>query len=111
MGTVWVTNMGEESFEDCHLGMKYEFKPGIPTAIPVATAVHIFGYGVEDKSPQLVRLGWLKYSNELEAALAKLGKFKFSSVAPEQSHEVPSVVDGVAPPSLRGRGAKRLHAV
>lgn len=109
MATVWVTNKGEESFSDSFLGMPYEFKPGIPVAIPEEAAQHIFGYGVENKVPYLTRLGWLKYSNELEAALTKLHKFMFSSSAPRQDHEVPSVVDEVSPPPFRGRGGKRLH--
>lgn len=109
MGTIWVTNKGEESFTDSHIGMQYDFKPGVPVAIPLLAAQHIFGYGVEDKTPHLVRLGWLKYSNEMAKAQERLGQFKFSTVSPEKNHEVPSVVDEVPPPPLRGRGVKRLH--
>jgi len=52
----------------------------------------------------------LKYSNELDAAVAKLHEFMFSTNQPEMNHELPSVVGEVTPLPRRGRGAKRLHA-
>lgn len=110
MSTVWVTNKGTEEFSDYHHGFKYEFRPGVPVALPIAAAQHIFGYGVQDKTPYLIRLGWLKYSNELDAAVAKLHEFMFSTNQSEMNHELPSVVGEVTPLPRRGRGAKRLHA-
>jgi len=110
MTTIWVTNKGTEGFSDYYHGFLYNFEPGIPVALPEAAAQHIFGYGVDNKTPHLIRLGWLKYSNELDAALQKLNSFMFSTAKPETNHEPPSVVDEVAPLPVRGRGVKRLHA-
>ena len=110
MSTIWVTNKGEEFFSDYHHGFKYEFQPGQPVALPLEAAQHIFGYGVDDKTPHLIRIGWLKYSNEVEEAYAKLHQFMFSTAKPELNHELPSVVGEVTPLPRRGRGAKRLHA-
>lgn len=111
MSTIWVTNKGTDYFSDYFHGFKYEFHPGQPVALPIEAAQHIFGYGVEDKTPHLIRIGWLKYSNEVEAAIAKLHSFMFTTAKPEPNHELPSVVDEVTPLPLRGRGVKRLRAV
>ena len=75
---IYVTNNGNTSLEDGWNGERFTFAPGIQVEIPVGAAQHIFGYGVDDKVPHLIRLGWLKMSNEVEAGMKRLAEFSFS---------------------------------
>lgn len=110
---VWVTNKGASTLKDRHLGVDYEFRPGVPVEVPESTARHIFGYGDDKKEPYLVRLGWLRLGVTREDGFKRLSEFVFSNNPPTMNHSVPSVVGSVAPLPLprRGRGAKgRLPA-
>lgn len=106
MDTIFVTNNGDFSFEDGFAGKRYQFSVGSTVEIPLLAAKHIFGYGEQDKTPYLVRLGWLQLSNELDKAMVKLNKFKFDKQQPVKGHSKAPVVDKVAPlPLKNGRGA------
>lgn len=107
MTTIFVTNNGDFSFEDGFNGQRYTFAVGSTVELPVLAAKHIFGYGETDKTAHLIRLGWLKMSNEVDLAMAKLAKFRFDLQKPMNDHSKAPVVDKVAPlPFKNGRGAK-----
>lgn len=106
MSTIFVTNNGDFSFEDGFAGQRYTFAIGTTVEIPLLAAKHIFGYGEDDKTSHLVRLGWLRISNEVDQAMAKLAKFQFDTQKPMKGHSKAPVVDKVAPLPLKGgRGA------
>lgn len=80
---VFVTNNGKQLLEDGYAGKRYVFQPGRTIEIPMDAAVHIFGYGKDDKMPCLIRLGWLRMSNEVDLAMKKLGEFSFREASPK----------------------------
>lgn len=89
---VYVTNNGKEELIDGWDSVKYTFTPGKTVEVPLAAAEHIFGYGTDDKTPFLVRLGWMKMSNEYDAGMKRLAAFAFSETQPKGIHS-PSPVD------------------
>ena len=72
---VAVTNTGDAVFEDGFAGEKYTFRPGKAVEIPEAAAEHIFGYGIEDKTSHLARLGWIETRNDVPKGMERLDKF------------------------------------
>jgi hypothetical protein len=54
---VVVTNKNPKEFSDGYEGMKFTFKPNEKVSIPLAAAVHIFGFNKENKMDTLRRLG------------------------------------------------------
>ena len=83
---VFVTNNSKQTLEDGYAGKRYVFQPGRTIEIPIDAAAHIFGYGRDDKIPHLVRLGWLRMSNEVDLAMKKLGEFSFREETPKRVH-------------------------
>jgi len=61
-------------------GEDYVLKPGESVTMPVEAAAHIFGFGVDDKTPALHRLGWLTASQHAEVAMERLSKLGFEPV-------------------------------
>ena len=72
---VTITNTGDAVFEDGFAGEKYRFLPGKAVEIPEEAAAHISGYGCEDKTPHLARLGWIETRNDVPKGLERLEKF------------------------------------
>ena len=102
---VWVTNTGEHFFVNNWDGKAYSFPPGKTLEVPEDVARIIFGYGVEDKMPVLVRLGWTKFATDVPKALERLDKFVISDTQPQTYHNTSPVVERVPfPASRRGRG-------
>ncbi len=98
--TVYVTNIGEKPLTDGWDGVKYTFEPGKTVAVPVFVAGHIFGYGFEDKTPHVVRLGWARTTNDLLGALTNLENFVISTEPPEvRPLSFPGGPDLTEPPS------------
>lgn len=60
-------------------GQDYVFKPNEPVDIHHVIAAHIFGFGSEDKSRALARLGWAQSSDQIPAALERLKHVKFGA--------------------------------
>ena len=58
-------------------GKDYKFEQGKPIDVPEVVAAHVFGFGIEDKTQCLNRLGWARSSDEIEAGLEKLGNVIF----------------------------------
>ena len=69
--TVFVTNRGEDRLVVSYAYKEYFFEVDNPTEVPRELAQFVFGYEQQDKTAPLVRLGWLRLSNELDKALEK----------------------------------------
>ena len=108
---IYVTNKGDSEFVAEYAYNKYVFPAGETIAIPLPVAEFVFGYGVDDKYAMLVRNGWLRVSNEFDAAMQKLSCFSFSLTEPEKNHNSPVIERVVPMPSHRGgKGAKAKRA-
>lgn len=84
-----VTNTLAETIRSKFDGQDYVFKPNEPEDIHFVLAKHIFGFGEDDKSRALARLGWMQSSEQLPRALEKLASVKFSA-APALVEEAPA---------------------
>lgn len=87
-------------------GQDFEFKPGVTVALSDDAATHIFGYGLDDKSRALIRLGWLVNSTQYEAALERLDEIQFFAEGKVVFDDEPAAIKGTptAPP-----GGGTLH--
>jgi hypothetical protein len=108
MTDIYVTNNGIDPLVDFFDGTKYEFVPGKEMPVPEIVAKHIFGYGDDNKEPYLVRLGWMKMSNDFPAAMDKLGKFSFSRQSGQAVHLSAPVVERVAAPEPKARVSAKV---
>jgi len=75
-----VTSNFPKKFRGRFHGTDYLWKPGDTVNMPVDAAVHIFGFGEEDKTRALHRAGFLTTMEEMDAAMEKLGQFSFAPV-------------------------------
>jgi hypothetical protein len=105
---VFVRNNGDQTFSDAHNGVVFDFVPGVEIQISEVAAKHIFGYGDDDKEPYLVRLGWMKMNTDFPLAMEKLGKFSFSREPSKPVHLSAPVVERVAAPLPKARGAAKV---
>jgi hypothetical protein len=78
---VRVTQTTGEDILGRYDGVDYTFPHDMPVDVHKAVAVHIFGFGlpdestdarVQDKTPALLRLGWISNSENKKAALERL---------------------------------------
>lgn len=103
--TVWVTNRSGSEHSDSYSGVVYEWKAGTTVEMPDIAAQELFGYGIDDKVPFVVRNGWSVCQNDMKNALAKLAKFEVSTVPPVNPHLLSPVVERVPlPTSKRSAG-------
>lgn len=109
--TVYVRNNSQDSLSDGFDGVKYDFIPGKEIELPEEAAKHIFGYGDDNKEPYLVRLGWMKMSNEFKSGMDKLSKFSFSKEPSKPVHLSAPVVERVAAPMPKAKGAAKVSAI
>lgn len=72
-----VTSKLDKPFKARFHGVDYEFKRGKGVEMPVEAAAHIFGFGEEDKTRALHRLGWLTTTEGMEAARERLDRIDF----------------------------------
>jgi hypothetical protein len=77
---VRVTNATSETITGRFASDDYEFPPGEAVDIHLAAAAHMFGFGEEDKSRALARLGWVHSSADIKPAMARLALVTFSDV-------------------------------
>lgn len=110
MTTIFVCNNGSDALTDAFDGTQYVFEPGQEVEIPEIAAKHIFGYGEDDKAPYLVRLGWMKMNTDEPRAMAKLREFSFARERTKNVHLSAPVVERVAAPMPRARGAAKVPA-
>jgi hypothetical protein len=97
---IFVTNQNEETHVDRYDGEDYEFVPNDPVLIPGDAAVHMFGYGLTDKTAVLLRLGWLnKYSPEKKTmvedpeGIRRLANFVFEDAVVKPRSALQAAVD------------------
>ena len=110
---IFVTNKGmpiSGRFE----GKDYVFETDKEMEISEDAAKHIFGYGVDNKEPYFVRLGWMKMNTDLPRALERMADVSFSSEPAKKVHLSAPVVERVAAPmpepKAKGRSAAKVHA-
>jgi len=109
---VYVTNKNDFVHLDRYDGKDYVFNPGEKALIPVFAAELMFGFGLTDKTPALLRHGWAfkidpktKVFTEDEEGIKKLRNFIFTrAVMVEANADDPAVV--VEPPKPTRRGAR-----
>ena len=101
---MWVTNNSKHDLEDGFDGKRYKFAVGVPVEVPPVVCNHIFGFGEDNKTPYLQRLGWMIHSGEHEKALERLNSFTFSSSRPNL-HVLSPVVDAMPVPVPKQRRA------
>lgn len=106
--TVFVTNRSENRLVITYAYKEYVFEVDKTTEVPLECAQFVFGYQMQDKASQLVRLGWLRMSNELEPALEKLSKFQVTAERPETNRSLPSAV-GVVPLHVEKRAGGKVN--
>lgn len=97
---VRVINQNAEVIHGRYAGKDYVFKPNVPVDVHEVVAHHVFGFGADDKTSALNRLGFLKSSDDLPEANKKLAKVKFT--------DPPEMIE--APPKTRGRARLPKHA-
>jgi hypothetical protein len=76
-----------------YAGKDYVFKPKVPVDVPEVVARHIFGFGMNDKTQALNRLGWARSSDEIEAGMEMLGNVTFDD-PPEMIEAPPKAKSG-----------------
>lgn len=110
---IFVTNKGmpiSSRFE----GKDYVFETDKEMEISEDAAKHIFGYGVDNKEPYFVRLGWMKMNTDLPRALERMADVSFSLEPAKKVHLSAPVVERVAAPmpepKAKGRSAAKVHA-
>lgn len=75
-----VTNKNPFDFTDRYNGQDFRIPSGKTVAIGEEAARHFFGIGEADKTPYLVRQGWMNNSGQLGEAMGKLNNFAFDLV-------------------------------
>ena len=87
---IGVKNNSKEVVKGRYDGVDFKFEPGVTVALSDEAAKHIFGYGEDDKSRALIRLGWLANSTQYEVALARLDEIQFFAEAKVTFEEPPA---------------------
>ena len=111
--TVFVTNRGIP-FAGRFENVEYTFDTNKEVEISEGAAKHIFGYGVDNKEPYFVRLGWMKMNTDLNRAKERMAQVVFASEPSKKVHLSAPVVERVAAPmpepKAKGRSAAKVHA-
>lgn len=86
--SIYVKNDGDETFTSKYDGEDIVIDPGKAEELTLAAAELLFGFGEDDKSRCLRRLGWMGMHLDYEKAIARLNKFSFHMENPkyEQKH-------------------------
>ena len=100
---VYVTNNTDKDLYAEYNYVGYEFPVGKTVELTVPAAMHMLGYGDEDKEKYLVQLGMIRLHSELEEAMENLKKVYISSEPPTKNRSLPSAV-GVVPLHVEKRG-------
>lgn len=96
---VRITNMDSESvvrgkqvIHGRFDGKNYVFPFEQPVDVHIEVARHVFGFGLDDKSSALNRLGWATRSDMIDSALERLKNIRFDDLP--QLMEVPRAKGG-----------------
>ena len=92
-----VKNKSDIDLSDRFNGQDYHFPKGGSVALNEEAARHIFGFGDPDKTPYLIRQGWMKRSDEYGAAMRILSGFAFSAIDLPDEGELQQDEQGLAP--------------
>jgi hypothetical protein len=103
---VWVTNTSDEFLTQYWDGKPHSFPPKKSVELKEELAQFFFGYGLDDKFPVLVRLGWTKMATDVPKAMERLNKFVISANQPQTYHNTSPVVERVPPLASRREGGK-----
>lgn len=76
---LYVSNTGNEDFSEKYDGAIYDFPKGETVSVPEEVAIHIFGYGLQDKLNQCHRLGLDAHEGE-----RFLSKFVIARTPPQK---------------------------
>ncbi len=82
-----VINKTGKLIRDRFNGTDFEFLPNEKVNISPDAARHIFGYGISDQKEIdriLMRQGWMKNSDEIEPARARLARICFMQDLPQE---------------------------
>jgi len=110
MSTIFVINRTDKKLKDGYAGVFYEFLPNQIVEVPVEVAVHVFGYGIDNKEPYLARLGWVKTANDLEEGVERLSKWEFHIEKPKKNDSLSPIVEPVPLRPVKAHGGKVLSA-
>jgi hypothetical protein len=105
---IYVTNNSDQDLRDGFGGVFYDFKKGATVEISEEAARHIFGYGKEDKTTHLARLGWIKTANDFQEGLDRLAQWNLSTQPPKKNQSLSPLVERVPLPSQKRAGGKVL---
>ena len=106
---VWVENTGTELVQASWDGVIYTLSPDSIVEVPVSLAQTYFGFEVEDKEPSLIRLGWVKTTNDIPAAMERLAAFKTTLEPPANRRSLsPATVQALPTAQKRAVGSVRL---
>lgn len=75
--SVFVRNNGSLPFSDRYDGEDFTIEPGQALEMEATCAKLVFGFGEEDKTRAIRRLGWAASTAELPLALERLYSFSF----------------------------------
>lgn len=90
MNEIFVTNKNDFHHSDEYDGVALEFPQNERVLIPLAAARHCFGFGLKDKTENLVRLGWANIGGD--EGVRRLARFIFT-----QPVMVEQPIDDAAP--------------
>jgi len=90
-----VTNRNNFDFKDRYNGVDYDIPAGATTILNDDAARHFFGIGDGDKTPFLIRQGWMKTLNDKDEAFQKLNGFSFSSAEAPMPGEIVQQAESV----------------
>jgi hypothetical protein len=89
--TVFVRNNGTIPFKDRYDGEEFEIEPGEYTEMLIECAQLCMGFGDEDKTRCIRRLGWAFTQNGMAEALQRLETFSFHMERPKNGASKPGL--------------------
>ena len=81
--SIWVRNDSEETFKSRYDGEDIVIVPGKAEELVIPAAELIFGFGEDDKSRCLRRLGWMGMHLDYDKAVERLNKLSFHMENPK----------------------------
>ena len=89
---VFVTNKNDFTHVDMFNGEEFVFPPGEAVLVPMDAAVHMFGFGLADKTATLVRLGWANKFDPVKKIFVEdpAGVSKLANFVPEEAVTLPA---------------------
>lgn len=106
--TIWVRNNGQEPMSSRYDGEDFEIEPGEYLEMEIACAELVFGFGDNDKSRAIARLGWSKTHFDMAQAIQRLNTFSFHMSEKEAKGHSSAPVDGPSEDSPSGSPEKAV---